>query len=868
MKPRPYQVEAYQKIREWWDGGEQNCFVVLATGLGKALRDDQKVLTPGGWVAIGSLKVGDLVIGSNGLPTVVLGVYPQGLRKMFRVEASDGASVICDGEHVWTVRQSIEASNGTPWRNLTTQELIDEGVPRSGFSRWELPVIQPSEAHCSTPCSIADPESCARSVQVRLPDGWRGWPVSDRRSLMSGMASRANETGGIILPNVGLALEVQELARGLGLGARIAFQRNSGGRRLRHAAWSICISNRRRISSIAPAGVGEGVCIKVAAEDGLFVTDGYIMTHNTELFIMTSREMRKQGLQRTLILAHRKELVEQAAKKYILRDPGESIGIFMGAKQDVHAAIICASVDSCYPDVYRDVPCLACVLKMDDDGKAPKKGTGCAACNQTGVISEFVRKGRLDKLPLAEIDLIIIDEAHHVTPDSRYMQVIKAVREVNPRCVVLLVTATPFRQDRKGFGWLVGGVAYTMWINDGIAQGWLAPFSPHSCRVELDIKLDDVRVSKITGDFVEGDLGKAIDTDDARKEVVKGWMANAGPGSEAGGPWGRRTVAFAASVDAAQHLADEFEAAGITASWICSDQKRVSASERERRLEAYHQGKIQVMINVGCLTEGWDDPETDCILLVRPTKSRGLYMQMVGRGTRLAPNKQDCLVIDCVGATSQGLRSMADLSMPVSKEQILNGIDEPEAEEEKPNRLAFDFPDEPTSVEINGHTTYLIDVFSGRVVWVSTNGCRTACMSPVSAVIVFEQSKGRFSTCASSRSGLKWLARDVDEAEALRVAETHAVEFGSSQWLNPGTHMLRRPLSTSQAATIKRLIRENEAAARFVRSDRPVGISYEKVPHLTAAQATAWACYLQTRLAFAKEAAALARAKEVAAQVA
>jgi superfamily II DNA or RNA helicase len=533
--------------------------------------------------------------------------------------------------------------------------------------------------------------------------------------------------------------------------------------------------------------------------------------------------MRVEGARRIMVLAHRRELVTQAVEKWRKVDPDESLGIYMGSSptrlpglgikmgpRDVTASVIAASVQSCYTDVYDSKPCDACFdpskvpcglcggsgalvgcKRCDGQGVVdpPQRGTGCDACNGEGTVPVFVRPGRIHKghlkgrrgidLDLAEIDLIIVDEAHHVAPGSRYTDVIDAVRERNPGAKVLFVTATPFAEDGPRLGAFVDGIAYLIDIKDLVDLGYLVPFSPRSCRIELDIDMSEVRTSKSTGDYVDEDLGKVLDTDSARTEVIKAWRDHAGPGTEHAGPHGRPTVVFCPTVESAEHLSAAFNADGIRSAWICSDKKKCTDEDRRAALEGFDAGDLTVIVNVGILTEGWDSPRVSCVVLYRPTKSRSLYRQMVGRGLRLlgpmidgaaelriessiANGKPDCLVMDCVGASALGLQTLVDLSKPISKEDIF-GPDEDDADDE-PDPLQMEWPEmaQTEEVEVKGHMAYQIDLFSGQVAWARINGTRIACLTPGRSVVVFG-SGGRFSVCAASPKGVDWLERDVGE---------------------------------------------------------------------------------------------------------
>lgn len=585
----------------------------------------------------------------------------------------------------------------------------------------------------------------------------------------------------------------------------------------------------------------------------------------TVIFTTIGAELRREGMRRILVLAHRQELVQQALAKWEKVAPAENVGVYMGARKEVDADVICASVASCYPDRYSVDPCPTCGVR--DEAGELGRGPGCSECTD-GEVRRLVRRGRIHDLPLSEIDLIIVDEAHHITRESQYVSVIEAVREANPACLLLMVTATPFRQDRRGFGWLLDGVPFVMGIQAGIDQGWLAPFSEESVRVELNVDLSQVKVSKRTGDFVEEDLGAVLDNDDARREIVRAWEAAAGPEAPSAPEGGRPTVVFCPTVAFAEHLCEAFTEAGHPAGWICGDSKLCPKDERRRRLKAYAERKLRIMVNVGVLTEGWDDPGTSCIVIARPTQSRGLYAQMVGRGTRIVGReieesrrngKADCLVMDCVGASALGLMTRADLSEDPPPESIARELLGEEEDEEPPEvALDLDFPEEPQTVEVRGHTTYRIDLFSGRISWTRVAETRVACLSPGRAVVIFSagvspDGEPLFSACASGRNKpIEWIAERVPEAEGLKAGELYCLEHGSEQWLKPNTFVTRRPLSTSQSAALAKLLRWNEREAKRTGSSRPIPISREQIERLSMAEASAWAAYLEARLAFAR----------------
>lgn len=593
-------------------------------------------------------------------------------------------------------------------------------------------------------------------------------------------------------------------------------------------------------------------------------------------FAYIGRQLREQGLcRRILVLAHRTELITQARDKWLAVDPGEVVGIYQADRREVWANVICGSVQSCYPDVYKNHPCPVCQPIPDADPFCTCDGSGdgqggpcrlcqrdrgqpiasCATCRGVGGDRYLARRGRIHELPLDEIDLLVIDEVHHITQQSIYAKILDAIRAVNPNCKLLGVTATPFRADRKGLGWLFDRSLHTISIKRGIDMGYLVPL--RGVRIELEIDLSTVRVSKSSGDFVEDDLGRVMDTDEARQQIVEAWVEQAGPGTDGGGEHGRLTAAFCPTVDSAEHLHAAFNAAGVPAAWICGDKRRFPDAKRKAILGAFGRQEIRVLVNVGVLTEGWDEPAVSCILLVRPTKSKGLLIQMVGRGTRLLGpmmpgaedlriessihnGKADCLVIDCTGSTTMGLASVADLTEDSGKEPSTSATDEEEEEEQ----LAF--PEEPQTVRVTGFCSYAFDVFSGSIHWQQVNGARVASLGGGRAVVIFGGPRGYTAVCAGLRSDIEFICRDEPEAVALEHAERFALEAGDPSYLKPDPGLSRIRATEKQKTYLIRLLGWN----RDQIGDSP--IAFEEVPRLSMARASAWASYLEARLAFSK----------------
>ncbi|HJN25693.1 MAG TPA: DEAD/DEAH box helicase, partial [Rhodospirillales bacterium] len=218
------------------------------------------------------------------------------------------------------------------------------------------------------------------------------------------------------------------------------------------------------------------------------------------------------------------------------------------------------------------------------------------------MVPTLARKANLDAMPA--LDLLVIDEAHHVAADS-YRRIIDHAQDRNPDVKVFGVTATPNRGDKKGLRPVFSNVADQISIGELIASGHLVP--PRTFVIDVGAQEALQSVSKTIDDFdmkaVDAIMNKAPITD----AVIRHWQEKAGD---------RQTVVFCSTVDHARNVRDAFTAAGVSAEMIYGD---MGTGERRSALLAYENGDVQVIINVAVLTEGWDHQPTSCIILLRPS---------------------------------------------------------------------------------------------------------------------------------------------------------------------------------------------------------------------------------------------------------
>lgn len=245
-----------------------------------------------------------------------------------------------------------------------------------------------------------------------------------------------------------------------------------------------------------------------------------------------------------------------------------------------------------------------------------------------GSVQTMQREKRLSQFPSNHFDTIVIDEAHHAISDG-YQRVLEHFKDAN----VLGVTATPDRGDMRNLGSYFDSLAYEYPLVDAIKSGYLSKITAITIPLELDLST----VSQQAGDFKASEIGTALDPylDQIADEMVKQCKD-------------RKTVVFLPLVKTSQKFRDILNAKGFKAAEVNGESK-----DRAEVLEDFDKDKYNVLCNSMLLTEGWDCPTVDCVVVLRPTKVRALYSQMVGRGTRLAPGKENLLLLDFLWHTER-----------------------------------------------------------------------------------------------------------------------------------------------------------------------------------------------------------------------
>ncbi len=300
---------------------------------------------------------------------------------------------------------------------------------------------------------------------------------------------------------------------------------------------------------------------------------------------ITEDAVRKGG--RVLILAHRGELLQQAADK-LERTSG-----------------------------------LKCAVEKAEQ---TCRGSWYRVC--VGSVQTLMRIKRLQQFPKDYFSTIIIDEAHHAISDS-YRIILDYFDGAN----VLGVTATPDRGDQKNLGQVFDSLAYEYTLPQAIKEGYLTPIRA----LTVPIKIDFTKVGTSAGDYKPGDIATALDP---YLEQIAAEMAKHCAD--------KKTVVFLPLVKTSQKFRDILCRHGFRAAEVNGE-----SADREQVLQDFENNKYNVLCNSMLLTEGWDCPDVNCVVVLRSTKVRALYCQMVGRGTRLAPGKDHLLLLDFLWNTEK-----------------------------------------------------------------------------------------------------------------------------------------------------------------------------------------------------------------------
>jgi len=292
---------------------------------------------------------------------------------------------------------------------------------------------------------------------------------------------------------------------------------------------------------------------------------------------------------RTLFLVHREELLDQTVAAYQEVWPGLAVGVWRGRQEPAGEPVVVSTIQTVY--------------------------------------------SRLSQLRRDAFNLVVIDESHHASAKTW-----RAVADHLSTDLRLGLSATPERSDGVPLSNLFDDVVYQMTVAEAITEGYLC--RPKGLQVRTGKSLDGIKTR--AGDFAQNQLADTVDTPERNALVAAAYVRHAA---------GRRAVAFAVTIEHAQHLAVALRQAGVNATWVSGDDP-----DRAEKIAALRSGQCEALCCAMLLTEGFDDPGIGCVLMAKPTQSRVLYTQAVGRGLRLKPQGlpyDDCILIDFVDASAK-----------------------------------------------------------------------------------------------------------------------------------------------------------------------------------------------------------------------
>jgi ATP-dependent helicase IRC3 len=491
---------------------------------------------------------------------------------------------------------------------------------------------------------------------------------------------------------------------------------------------------------------------------------------------------RRRGKGRSLIMVHRDELAGQTIEKMGWQAPELSTGLVKAESNEVGADVVVASV-------------------------------------QTGSRDKRLADLLASQEKYGAFGTVIVDEAHHA-PAPTWIKMLTGLGAFNPYGPLAIgFTATPERDNGKTLG-VWEKVVDFMSIREAIYKDYLVPILP---AVVVETKMDMKKVRKTGGDYSDGDLGRELEESGAITQMADAVVEHA---SE------RKGVAFLPTVRTSELLAEALRARGIRAEHVDGT---TETTERKAILARLKTGQTQWVTNCAVLTEGFDEPSLEAVLVGRPTKFHGLYVQMVGRGTRLHPGKKDLLVIDIVGASQRHeLIGVVDLGLDLDDPRKKKGGDEETEKLACPScGVPCDFETHrcqlcsrylPSSIALNGGTRHescrsggkaKVDVFgASRLSWLPV-GPAWVLSAGKEVVVMVPQGMDTWKL-ASYENGRVTVLHDVLPSNwAMGIGEDRAKAFQklaerSARWRD-------QPVSPAQ---LSRLLREGlpEAAIPRVRT--------------------------------------------------
>jgi superfamily II DNA or RNA helicase len=479
---------------------------------------------------------------------------------------------------------------------------------------------------------------------------------------------------------------------------------------------------------------------------------------------------------RAVVLAHRDELVRQAADK-IRMVTGIRPGIVKADEDEYTAQVVVASVQTlARPARLRRL--------MGRDGQSALFGD-----------------------PLDTFPTVIVDEVHHYLggeDGNTFGHVLDGLGAFAPGGpLVVGFTATPERGDGSGLGGTWQEIVFSLSILDGIRGGWLSNIRAKQVQLVADFSKLHVRA----GEFKDEESAAMLMEADAPKHAAQAYLEHAKD---------RRALVFTPTVFVAKAMAEAFRAAGVPSESVDGE---MPMDERRAVLARLSRGETMVVPNAQVLTEGFDEPSVSCIVMARPTRSRPFAIQCIGRGTRIYPGKTDCLVLDLVGtAVRQDLVTVAtlfELNPEAAEGGVLQAV-------EKQQALAL----EAEATEAARLVSTDVDLFASRVFtwveaglrWILTLGTQGSDLVRDDVVIEPGEEAGRWDVVRIQRKRIssagtrprfedhrQKLHAGLDIGYAMGAAESYARKQGAAGLLKRDAKWRQDPATDKQQSVLKRM---------------------------------------------------------------
>lgn len=698
MQLRPYQQEARTAIHQEWKEGRRKTLLVLPTGC--HAKGERVLLANGQKVKVESIKQEDELLGSDGKPRTVLAIH-NGVDDLYKVVPVKGEPFIVNSSHILSLVQTNQSSNPKFPSEMSGGRIVDVSINEwINWSKWKKHIhkLYRSEAIETFPYNDGssltidpyflgvllgdgdithgvnittmdnevkdviqkqakeygytirrEPSGKAETLFLRsgekgckgakltrqlkslglfgcnaskkhVPIRYKTAPLKQRLEVIAGLIDTDGSLHScsgydFISKSKALSEDLAFMCKSVGLAAYVSETKKSSQSGYTGTYWRVSISGdcslipckvehkkarpRKQIKNVLRTGfsveyIGKGEYFGFTVNrDNRYLMHDFTVTHNcgkTVVFSMVAKDEVDNG-GRVLILAHRGELLQQAADKL-----KSATGLGSSVEKAEQTSL---------NDWYRVT---------------------------VGSVQTLMRPKRLAQFDNEYFDTIIVDEAHHALSDS-YQQVLAHF----PAAQILGVTATADRGDKRNLGEFFNSVAYEYTLPRAIREGYLSPIKAQTVPLQLD--LTSVKVSN--GDFAVNEIGTALDP----------YLEQIADEMLAAGCMERKTVVFLPLVATSKKFRHILAERGFMAMEVNGESK-----DREEVLTTFDSaGKGAVLCNSMLLTEGWDCPSVDCVVVLRPTKVRSLYCQMVGRGTRLSPEtgKEDLLVLDFLWMTER-----------------------------------------------------------------------------------------------------------------------------------------------------------------------------------------------------------------------